>query len=95
MYFDDWKVQMNIDYANNRVNGSNKLRQYKHFNSEFVVEKYEKYVMSFQHCSVIAKFRCGVAPIRIETVRYEGLDIESRTCFNCCNQVEDEYAYLC
>jgi hypothetical protein len=41
-----------------------------------------------------ANFRCGVAPIRIESGRYEGLDIESRTCFNCCNQVADEIHML-
>jgi hypothetical protein len=88
-YIADWKVQVNRDYANNRVNRGNKLRRYRHLKSGIVAEEYVKYVMYFQHRSAMVKFRCGVAPIRIETGRYEGLDIESRTCFNCCNQVED------
>ena len=29
-----------------------------------------------------AKFRCGVAPLKIETGRYERVSIENRTCFN-------------
>ena len=32
-----------------------------------------------QHC----KFLCGVAPIRIETGRFENLNIENRTCPFC------------
>jgi hypothetical protein len=35
-YIADWKVQVNSDYANNMVNGGNKLRRYRHFKSEFV-----------------------------------------------------------
>jgi hypothetical protein len=93
-YIADWKVQVNRDYANNRVNGGNKLRRYMHFKSEFVVEEYVNIFMFFQHRSAMAKFGCGVTPIRIETGRYEGLDIESRRCFNCCNQVEDEVHML-
>jgi hypothetical protein len=38
----------------------------------------------------MAKFRCGVAPIRIETGRYENLNVNDRTCFNCLNCIEDE-----
>ena len=43
-----------------------------------------------KHRSAFAKFRCGVAPIRIETGRYEGLDVNSRTCPLCKNGIEDE-----
>ena len=39
--------------------------------------------------SAFAKFRCGVAPIRIETGRYEGLSIEERIC-PFCSDIEDE-----
>ena len=31
--------------------------------------------------SAYAKFRCGVAPLRIETGRYENLHINERKCF--------------
>ena len=44
------------------------------------------------HCyrSAYAKFRCGVAPNRLETGRYERLSEELRICFNCLNSVENE-----
>ena len=40
--------------------------------------------------SAIAKFRRGVAPIRLETGRYEGLCVEDRVCPYNCNVVECE-----
>ena len=43
--------------------------------------------------SALCKFRCGVAPIRIETGRYERLNVTDRIC-NICdnhdNEIEDE-----
>ena len=42
------------------------------------------------HRSAYAKFRCGVAPIRLETGRYERIPLESRTCFVCLDSVESE-----
>ena len=40
----------------------------------------------------MAKFRCGVAPLRIETGRFERLSVEDRLCFHCYGGglVEDE-----
>ena len=40
----------------------------------------------------MAKFRCGVAPLRIETGRFERLSVEDRLCFHCYGDglVEDE-----
>ena len=46
-------------------------------------------LLTLKHRSAFAKFRCGVAPIRIETGRYEGLSIEERICPFCSN-IEDE-----
>ena len=40
--------------------------------------------------SAYAKFRMGVAPLRIETGRYEGLEEENRLCFHCKDKVESE-----
>ena len=37
-----------------------------------------------------AKFRCGVAPLRIETGRYERLQLYERCCFHCANKIESE-----
>ena len=46
--------------------GRNKLRTYKLFKSEFKPEPYVTMIMSRSNRSGLARFRCGVAPIRIE-----------------------------
>ena len=38
----------------------------------------------------MAKFRAGVAPIRLETGRYDNLAVNQRTCFICNESVESE-----
>ena len=45
------------------------------------------------HRSAFSKFRCGVAPIRIETGRYKGLAENLRIC-PFCNLVENEIHVL-
>ena len=40
--------------------------------------------------SAFAKFRCGGAPLRIETGRYENKNVNERVCFICYDQIEDE-----
>ena len=59
--------------------GGNKLRTYKTFKHDFITEPY-------------AKFRCGVAPIRIETGRYGANRVppEARLCMQC-SRIEDEF----
>lgn len=47
-------------------------------------------LVPFNDRSAFAKFRCGMAPIRLETGRYENLKLEERCCFNCPNLIEDE-----
>ena len=46
--------------------------------------------MPGKYRSSLANFRCGTAPIKVETGRYENLSSENRTCFNCNTCVEDE-----
>lgn len=80
------------------VNNQSKLRTYRLFKNEYGVEKYLSVNMPGRYRSAFAKFRCGVAPIKIETGRYQGLDIENRVCSNnqCIlhNCIEDEYHVL-
>jgi hypothetical protein len=47
-------------------------------------------MMALNDHSAFGKFRCGVAPIRLETGRYENIRLEKRYCFNCSNLIEDE-----
>lgn len=46
--------------------------------------------MPTSYRSAYAKFRCGVAPIRVETGRYENLRLLERTCFCCPDSIENE-----
>ena len=46
--------------------------------------------MTSNSCVHIDKFRCGVAPLRLETGRYEGLPADERKCPFCWVHVEDE-----
>ena len=84
----DWSIMLNTD-SSRRGNGGNKLRTYKLFKTEFKVEEYCKILLPLKHRSAFAKFRCGVASIKIETGRYESLAVEERICPFCRN-IEDE-----
>ena len=84
----DWSNNVNSE-SSRSGNGRNKLRTYRRFKSEYKVEKYCKLLLPYSHRSAFAKFRCGVAPIRIETGRYENLAVSQRLC-HVCNTVEDE-----
>ena len=53
-----------------------------------------KIVLPPLHRSALAKFRCGVAPLRIETGRYEHLPELQRTCPFCSTNIENELHVL-
>ena len=86
-----WSSAINREYAI-RGEGRNKLRTYRMFKQTFNTEDYVKCVMPRNHRSALAKFRCGVAPLRIETGRYERNrpSVNEITCPLCNNGVEDE-----
>ena len=49
-----------------------------------------KMVLPKRYRSILAKFRCGVAPIRVETGRYERLSFAERMCPLCNGGIENE-----
>ena len=51
-------------------------------------------ILSRGQRSALAKFRCGMAPLKIETGRYSQTPICERICFNCTKLVEDEIHVL-
>ena len=53
----------------------------------YTSEEYCKLILPLSHRSALAKFRCGVAPIRLETGRYEHLPVEQRKCIFCSSNV--------
>jgi hypothetical protein len=88
-YTESWHTNVNA-VTSMTGNGRNKLRTYKLFKSEYGVANDCKVLVPFNDRSAFAKFRCGVAPIRLETGRYENVRLEERCCFNCSNLIEDE-----
>ena len=90
-YVINWKCILNKDDGKR---GGNKLRTYRLFKNDFYPEPYVISDMPRCYRSAMAKFRCGVAPIRVETGRYENIPLNERTCFNCNHNVEDEFHVL-
>ena len=93
--FVDFQTEWNSKLLSNRSivnnNGGNKLRTYRMFKENYQTENYVKSThISRRNRSALAKFRKGVAPLRVETGRYESLQLGQRVCFNCKNSVEDE-----
>ena len=88
----NWSSELNnVNRANG---GQSKLRTYGIFKSEYQSESYITANLPVHHRSALAKFRCGVAPIRIETGRYERLALEDRKCINC-DAIESEEHVIC
>ena len=86
--FDNYKAE----WCNRLMcNEHSKLRTYRIFKNEFKVEKYIYDILPGKYRSSFAKFRCDVAPLRIETGRYENLPIENRICFHCCTRGEGSF----
>lgn len=89
LFKDEWKTKIESD-CGTRPNQTNKLRTYRNFKTEYGTESYVKRILSKNERSAMAKFRCGVAPLRIETGRYERLPVEQRLCCQCSGHIEDE-----
>ena len=69
--------------------GRNKLRIYKLIKTRFAAENYCKLILPPRHRTAFNKFRCGVAPLRIEPGRYEGSAEDLQLC-PFCNILENE-----
>ncbi len=90
MYELKWWAALNRPEAI-RGNGCNKLTTYRSFKKSYEVESHFKNIMPYKYRSAFSKFRCGLAPICIETGRYENLVEEQRLCVLCnMGEVESE-----
>jgi hypothetical protein len=89
LYLRDWEKAVNRQKTNNKQVG-NKLRLYRTFKHVFETESYMLCTLGRGQRSALAKFRGGVAPIRLETGRYEGLQEHERLCPFCKDCVESE-----
>ncbi len=72
--------------------GRNKLRTYRLFKRSFGTLHYLKDThLTHAQRSAMAKMRCGVAPICLETDQYEGLTEQERICPVCdMDEIESE-----
>jgi len=72
-----------------------KLRTYVQFKDNFKTEQYVNLNLQKNERSLLAQFRCGILPLRVETGRYIGEQVEDRLCRFCdLNTVEDETHFL-
>ena len=67
------------------------MKTYRKFKENYHTEQYVKVITQKRYRSAYAKFRCGVAPIKLETCRYglNRMPVDQRLCESC-NVVEDE-----
>lgn len=94
----DWKT---------KCQSKPKLRTYITFKSDFIAENYLKGCLPRLERSLLAQFRTGILPLRIETGRFRNvkdtvtgrlrrLDINERKCELCKeDQIEDEIHFVC
>ena len=88
-FVEKWHGDLNRT-SSRRGTGGNKLRTYRQMKSDFHVESYCLDILSRKHRGSLAKFRSGTAPIKVETGRYQNLDLSERVCFHCASCIEDE-----
>ncbi len=86
--------------TNNRPAGQrNKLRTYRLFKNSVYPEPYLTMNVNRHHRRAFAQFRCGIAPLRVETDRYASnqyIPVCERTCEFChLGVVEDETHVIC
>ena len=77
------------------LESQNKLRTYRLFKNEYKVDNYVTMNLTKSCRSRLAKLRSGTLPLRIETGRFERLDVSERLCKFCPdNCVESEYHFI-
>ena len=87
-----------------RGEGGNKLRTYALFKNVCKPEMYLTCIHDRAKCSMMSRFRMGVAPLRVEQGRYEangrydgsrGIPCDQRVCQVCeCGALENEVHFL-
>ncbi len=72
-----------------------KLRTCIKYKTLYGTEEYVKCLMSRKQRCILAQFRSGTLPLKIETGRWQNLPIPERVCLVCAEDVEDEFNFLC
>ena len=86
VYCSNWK---------NTVTCVPKLRTCILYKNQYLTEPYVECDVNRAHRSALAKFRCGILPLSVETGRFNAIPLEFRLCVFCDdNVVEDEYHFF-
>lgn len=86
-YTEEWRENIKI---------KPKLRTYAKFKHDLTVPDYITSIHNRYVRSLIAKLRCGILQLHVETGRYNQVKLEDRICSLCQqNAVEDELHFLC
>jgi hypothetical protein len=92
------KTLINSYYSNiwaRDIQNLPKLRTYRLFKREFKTEEYLLLNLKKNERSLLAQFRTGILPLRIETGRYVGESVEDRHCTLCnSGAIETEKHFL-
>ena len=79
----------------NEVSLKPKLRTYAKIKHNLETENYLHINLSRSQRSLISQLRCGILPLRLETGRYVGEEIDERVCTMCDERVtEDEIHFV-
>ena len=81
----------------NSLQSSPKLRTYVGFKTDYILEPYLCKIKDRNVRAILAKFRCGVLPLHIESGRWNNTPLENRICCLCKEGIEDEvhFAFVC
>ncbi len=72
-----------------------KLRTFKLFKKDCETSVYVKGCMNKCQRSLLAKFRCGILQLKVETGRFERIELEKRICMLCeRKEIETEFHFL-
>jgi len=90
-----YALRLHSEYWIQTVQSSPKLKTYKLFKNTFETEIYVKLNLTKYERSMLAQFRCGILPLRIETGRYVNEPLHERICTQCDLQcIESEQLIL-
>ena len=95
---DSFKSQINDKFTRDwqhHCSTKPKLRTYTSFKKDIKVASHICCNMPKYERSLISQLRLGILPLRIETGRYNNLDVNQRTCLVCnTKDIEDEHHFL-
>lgn len=78
-----FKLQQNlVNDCNNDLQSVSKLRNCRSFKSNFI-KVHDTIDIPKPHRSILTQFMCSVLPIRIETMRFRGEEVNNMLCIIC------------